>query len=286
MAAISVIIPAYNAEQYLARCLDSLLAQTFTDWEAIVVNDGSRDGTGALLERYAAGDARIRALTKVNGGVSAARNLGLEAATGTFLLFVDSDDFLHPQTMEICHAQALRDSSDLVAFTYSRSYRTRLLLRHLFHLKDTAPRFPHFRRPQSLVTDRLLDWATEYSRGEKGQDKRFLVKHCQPWRCLYRRDCIGHLRFPEGIIYEDFPWWGQVLLCVKKASILNLPLYYYYPNPRSYILSSRNTFKLESLRKALALAEPLFAGAPEQDRLLWERHFLQPFRAHLKRKQR
>ena len=130
MPIISVIIPAYNAAGYLERCLGSLRDQTFEDWEAVCVDDGSTDGTGALLDAFAAGDPRIRVIHKANEGVSVARNTGVSQAEGRYLLFVDSDDFLHPRTMEITFSLAERDGSDLVCFTYDHGYRTRLIVRH------------------------------------------------------------------------------------------------------------------------------------------------------------
>ena len=289
MPAISVIIPAYNAAAFLNCCLDSLLAQSFPDWEAICVDDGSTDGTAALLEHYAARDSRFRVVHQANAGVSAARNNALEQARGTFLLFVDSDDSLHPQTMELCHRLALRDGTDLVAFTYDRVWRTRLIIRHFLHLKDPASIPCRHYDPEAVeafVTDDILAHATEYSRPGPGQDSRTLVKHCQPWRCLYRRDRVGDLRFLPGIIYEDFPWWSAVLLRIRKATILNLPLYYYYPNRGSYILSSRENFKIESLRTAIAAAEKLYENVPPKDRERWERNFLQPFRDKLGKKEK
>ena len=101
MAAISVIIPVYNVEKYLRRCLDSVLNQTFSDWQAICVNDGSPDASDKILAEYAARDPRFVVVTKENGGLSDARNAGMEHATGEYIMYLDSDDFIHPQTMEI-----------------------------------------------------------------------------------------------------------------------------------------------------------------------------------------
>ena len=92
MPAISVIIPIYNVEKYLRRCLDSVLNQTFSDWEAICVNDGSPDGSAAILSEYAARDARFKIVNKPNGGLSDARNAGMAVATGDYILYLDSDD--------------------------------------------------------------------------------------------------------------------------------------------------------------------------------------------------
>lgn len=91
---ISIIIPVYNAELYLAKCVDSILSQTFRDWELLLIDDGSSDSSGYIIDRYADRDERIRAFHKANGGVSSARNLGVKEATGDWLTFIDADDFI------------------------------------------------------------------------------------------------------------------------------------------------------------------------------------------------
>ena len=96
----SVIVPAYNLEKLIPRCLDSLLAQTFAGWECVAVDDGSADGTGAVCDEYAAKDPRFTALHQENGGVSSARNAGIKAARAEHLLFLDGDDTLAPGTLE------------------------------------------------------------------------------------------------------------------------------------------------------------------------------------------
>lgn len=287
---ISAVIPVYNAEKYISRCLDSLIFQTFTDWEAVCVDDGSTDGSAGILDRYAAADPRIRVAHVENGGVSRARNTALEMVRGEFILFVDSDDFIHPQTMEICLAMISRSGSDLVAFTYDRAYRTRNMVRQLLRLGEGG--LPRFRKydVEKIVfmdTEDIYSVASEYSR-PAGIDPRWAVKHCQPWRCLYRSSAVGGLRFHEGIIYEDFPWWGAVLLKVRKSTVINLPLYYYYPNLRSYVNSSPSVYKIESLRTALREAEDLYSrgGATPYQRRIWEEHFLVPFRNKLKGKEK
>ena len=179
MATVSVIIPVYNAENFLARCLDSLRAQSFSDWEAICVDDGSKDGSAAILDGYGESDPRFRIMHKSNGGVSQARNDALELVSGEFLMFVDSDDFLHPQAMEICVAAAIRDKSDLVAFTYDRGFRTRLAIRHFLGLGDpSAFRFRRYRPEtvESRFTRDIFDWVTERSDGKvPGGPKRWAI---------------------------------------------------------------------------------------------------------------
>ena len=283
MPAISVIIPAFNASRFLDRCLRSLQEQTFQDWEAVFVDDGSTDGTGALLDRHAAGDSRIRVFHKANAGVSAARNEALKQAEGRYILFVDSDDFLHPQAMEITFGLAERDGSDVVSFTYDHVYRNRLMIRHLLHLPDPRRiRFRPFTDYETVVTDDIFSWATEYS----GHDRKPVARHCQPWRRLYRKSILEGIDFIPGIIYEDFPWWSEVLLRVRKATLTDLPLYFYDPNRTSYILSSREEFKIQSLRTAIQAAEKTYESVEPGIRERWEREFLRPFQEKLARKEK
>ena len=274
MPEISLIIPCYNVQTFLPRCLDSLLAQSFQDWEAVCVDDGSTDATVAILDAYAARDGRFRIIHQANAGVSCARNRALEEARGQYILFVDSDDLLHPQALEICLELAWRDGSDLVTFTYDHAWRTRLMVRHALHLGDPRSiRFPAIGEVESATTENIFYHATERSKHEDP----LATRHCQPWRCLYKKELLEGIPFIPGIIYEDFPWWSQVLLRVGKATLTRLPLYYYYPNPRSYIISSKEEYKIRSLVTAIAAAKEAYASVSPAIKGRWEQEFLQPF---------
>lgn len=281
---ISVVVPIYNVERYLHRALDSLLNQTYKEWEAILVDDGSTDGSSHIAEEYSERDHRFKVIHKPNGGLSDARNAGMELINGEFLIFLDSDDFLHPQLMELCIEAMQRDDSDMVAFTYHRAYRTMGFVRHFLHLGDPKPCFKHYENPPYMVTDNIFAYATEYT-CPKEIDKRWAVKHCQVWRCMYRTEAIKGIKFIVGINYEDFPWWSEVLLHIRRSTILNLPLYYYYPNPQSYILSADHTHKVMSLKKGIETSKRIYATAPEKKRETWERNFLVPFEQKLKKKE-
>lgn len=281
---ISVIVPIYNVERYLRRALDSILSQTYKDWEAILVNDGSTDSSGQIADKYAQRDSRFHVVHKKNGGLSDARNTGMKNVRGEFLLFLDADDFLHPQLMTLCIEAALRDNSDLIAFTYDRRYRVLNFVRHFFHLSDSVPRYQHYNNPPYLVTDDIFNYATEYSH-PKNIDSRWAVKHCQVWRCMYKTSRIRDIKFIKGINYEDFPWWSEVLLRINRCTILNLPLYFYYPNPQSYILSTNKTHKAISIKKSIETSKVLYTTAPENKKQAWERNFLTPFEQKLKRKE-
>ena len=142
MPKISVIIPIYNVEKYLRRCLDSVVAQTFTDWEAICVNDGSPDNSAQILAEYAERDSRFKGVTKENGGLSDARNAGIAVAKGTYVNFLDSDDLIHPQTFEIAYALIQQEDADIVSWYKDPLFRPHLLVRHAlgFNIDKTMPR--------------------------------------------------------------------------------------------------------------------------------------------------
>ena len=142
MPKISIIIPMYNVEKYLRRCLDSVLNQTFTDWTAICVDDGSPDKSGEIAEEYAARDKRFIVIHKENGGLSDARNAGMPYARGEYIMYLDSDDFIHPQTMEIAYNAIKKNKSDIVSFQYDRIYRPRLMVRHILHMNTDKAEGP------------------------------------------------------------------------------------------------------------------------------------------------
>ena len=113
---VDIIIPVYNVEAYLRRCLNSMLAQTYTHWRAICVDDGSTDGSPAILDEYAAKDSRFKVIHQENGGLSHARNEGMAVADAEYVMFVDSDDFfIHPQTLELAVGLIERDDTDMVS---------------------------------------------------------------------------------------------------------------------------------------------------------------------------
>lgn len=120
---ISVIIPVYNAEKYLAKCIESILTQTYEKFELILVDDGAKDNSGKICDEYAAKDERIKVIHKKNGGVSSARNTGIESAKGEFIAFVDSDDWLEENSLEILHREITMENADLAAGAFVRIVR-------------------------------------------------------------------------------------------------------------------------------------------------------------------
>ena len=253
MPAISIIIPMYGVEKYLRRCLDSVQNQTFTDWQAICVNDGSPDKSGEIAKEYAKKDKRFVVIDKENGGLSDARNVGMAHASGDYILYIDSDDFIHPQTLEIAYSLALRDGSDIVSFTYDRIYRPQLMVRHKLGLDtdNVIPRRMHkkynLNKIKTRVTDDVYEYATEQTHNKFNPKRKWLIKHCQVWKNLYRRELIADIPFIKGILFEDFPWWSRVMLRNPRVTIAPLPLYFYIPNFGGIVLSAKQLRIIKSL---------------------------------------
>lgn len=283
-ALISVIIPIYNVERYLRRALDSLIAQSHDRWEAILVDDGSPDACDVIADEYPRKDTRFKVIHKENEGVSKARNVGMEQACGKYTLFLDPDDFFHPQLMELCIKAAEAEDADMVTFTYHHYYRTINKLRHFLHLPDSRPTFRQYGDVRYVTTDNIFDYATEYSHPKDIADRRWAVKHCQPCFRMYRTDIVRAIPFIEGIRFEDFPWWSEVLLRVHRCVILNLPLYYYYPNPRSFLLSSDSRQQADHLEQSIIASRKIYEDAPPEKKALWEKRFLTPFQHYLDKK--
>ena len=187
---VSVITPVYNTEKYLDECIGSILLQSMTDFELLLIDDGSTDGSGAICDRYAEKDKRIRVFHIPNGGVSAARNLGLDNARGEFVVFVDSDDRITPD-----HLRQLADSDigeDGVAFT------------NLFEERPASGRYPHGHTRIYAIPDCRITGGREACMPVLAQ---LLRRHCLGWTCnkMFSRATIERhgLRFDRSIRYAE-----------------------------------------------------------------------------------
>lgn len=210
---ISVIIPIYNTAEYLMRCLDSILNNTYQNLEVICINDGSTDESAVILERYAAADSRIICVNKANAGVSAARNTGLDLATGDFIAFVDSDDWVHPQYFEILMQYANSQNADIVACNLSRVFTL-----------DIAPYVTY---TYNMMTCKLLQFEDVVSNS--------LLKRIVCVR-VYSKALIDQLRFDTALMWgEDTVFNLSVLLNKENLCFawVNVPLYFYYSRDTS-----------------------------------------------------
>lgn len=202
MPYFSIIIPVYNVAPYLRECLDSVLKQTFTDWEAICVDDGSTDGSGAILDEYAAKDKRFRVIHQANGGVSAARNVALEAATGEWVTFLDADDKIDTERLKALFIIARKHKSiDWIHETKyaAKSYR--------YNVETEC----------ELIVENvfLVGW-------EILKQNALLVLN------TFRRDSIANVKFPVGVRYaEDDIFELRCLPQCKTAAFASYCGYWY-----------------------------------------------------------
>ena len=204
---ISVIVPVYKVEAYLGRCVDSLLTQTYENLEIILVDDGSPDNSGKLCDDYAARAPRIRVIHKENGGLSSARNAGIDAARGEYLGFVDSDDWLDEHTYEWLMDMALTENVKLVcAGRYDFSSWTG---------EKTVGLCPKKREIISgeELARRIFRWDNvDSAAGDK----------------LYHRSLFRDLRYPLGVVSEDIPVTYRTALAAGRVGMLDRPVYYYF----------------------------------------------------------
>ena len=209
MCRVSVIVPVYQVEAYLAKCLDSILAQTFTDFELILVDDGTRDDCPRIMTRYAAMDARIRCIHKENGGLSSARNAGLDIARGEYIAFVDSDDTVEPTMLADAVAAAQRTGAQLVIYNYRLVTEDGVQNAYL-PMKDETLDID-----QMGLANYFYRYWMPYVHGQEA------------WCRLYRRDIIeqNHLRYApnDEIFAEDTLFSAMYLMHVHTLAALTKP---------------------------------------------------------------
>ena len=253
-------MPCFNVEEHLASALESVLSQTFADFEVVAVDDGSTDATPARLAEYAARDPRIRVFTQPNRGVSAARNRGLDAAQGTYIFFVDPDDRAHPEMLAKGIDAMVRSGADCCLFAYRRrigdsgEWRTMNLqgdYRYTTNAAILEGFFPHlfgYSNAQARVWGRRGDWTHGREEGSV----------C---RGVYRRELIAQakIRFDETIVlYEDAMFNCEYLLAAQSMTCLDEPLYDYTLRPHGAVNENNrsralfvNKGRLLARRKAL-----------------------------------
>lgn len=233
---ISIITPVYNAEKYIHKCVDSIIAQTFTDWELILVDDGSPDSSGRICDVYADQDFRIRVIHKQNGGVSAARQTGLDAAQGEYVIHADPDDWIDSNMLEELYAKAKQTDADVVICDY--------------YTNSGEKQTYNKQEPTSLESKKVL---CDLFQQLHGSCCNKLAR-----RVCYSRYCI---RFPEGINYcEDLLTWVQFFKNEDvKIAYLPKAFYHYWQNPNS-ITNKLSRKNYEGLQRFLVMLEDILIG--------------------------
>lgn len=227
MPKVSIIVPVYKTEKYLNRCIDSILVQTFTDFELILVDDGSPDRCGEICDEYADRDSRIKVIHKKNGGLSEARNFGLEIVQGDFIGFVDSDDYIESDMYESLYNACIDNDLDLSMCGRYDVYKDKKT--PLFTLEEREI------WTSDLAISNLLIWNNIDS---------------AVWDKLFKRTLFNNIRFPVGKYNEDIYILPKIIHNSQKIVHIGEPKYYYYHRFDSITTETFSEKKLDLIEAA------------------------------------
>lgn len=253
---ISIIVPVYNVEKYIHKCIDSILDQTFTNFELILVDDGSTDNSGKICDEYAESDSRVKVIHKKNGGLSDARNTGIDVARGKYLGFVDSDDYIADDMYETLYNNLIKNSADMSVCGIYHRY--------------VGNQYPECSENNFMVLD-TKDALKEVLIGEK-----FSVPACNK---LYKKNLFDNIRYPVGKLSED-AFITPILISKCDKVVVTTEPKYYYIHRRGSITSSYFKMKdfnvLEAYKINLDLVKSKFPDLYEQAmfRYLWAHMYL------------
>lgn len=213
MPLISIIVSVYDVELYIHRCIDSILAQTFIDFELILVDDGSPDNSGGICDEYAKCDERVSVIHKQNGGLSSARNAGIEAAKGEYLVFVDSDDVIHPQFLQILYCAFEKSNVDIA-------------MGRLCRFKDDTDL-----QKMQMVQDVFFNYCNGLEILNCLFDKEeFIPIFVSVCGKLFKRRLFEEIRFPEGRLFEDEFITYRLYYLANMVGFIDKNMYYYFVN--------------------------------------------------------
>lgn len=223
---ISIIVPVYNVEDFLYKCVSSIMNQTYKNLEIILVNDGSTDGSLIICNELKVSDSRIKVINKFNGGLSSARNAGLEIATGELISFIDSDDWIEPDFIELLYNGIVIYDADIsvVHFTRVRDFNK---IEFSTTTQNSWLVFDRFHAMETLFSNNLIG----YSAVNK----------------LYKRYLFTEIRYPEGRIMEDKGTTYKLVHKVNKVVVNKSPKYHYYLRMNSIIRSKFNSKYFDSI---------------------------------------
>ncbi|SCZ79715.1 glycosyltransferase [Pseudobutyrivibrio xylanivorans] len=216
---ITVIVPIYNVEKYIHKCVDSILNQTYSNLEIFLVDDGSPDGCPQICDEYAQKDSRIKVIHKKNGGLSDARNVAIDVMTGKYVTFVDSDDYLSLDCIESMYNALVSNDADLAVCNYAYITEDNQIINH----PKCSGKIEVFGQEEALYE--LLD-SRKYSNSA--------------WGKLYRADYFEDVRYPFGKIYEDVPTTYKLFMKADKVAYVEQTNYFYLYNIKAI---SKQAFK-------------------------------------------
>ena len=218
---ISIIVPVYNVEQYIKRCLDSISRQTYKKIEIIIIDDGSKDASADICERCAMADSRIIFIKKENEGAGYTRNIGIDVAKGDYIFFVDSDDYIMPNCIERLLKVALEENADIVKCSWIEGK------------EDNYNVIPK-KKKYKIYSNIHAFYTREMNIAVHGK--------------LYRNSIIGDIRYPKETTYDDEFFTYKLIYNASKIVILDEPYYYYYFNPNSIMHGKKGMMHLQYIR--------------------------------------
>lgn len=229
MATISIIVPVYNVDKYLDKCIKSILEQTFKDFELILVNDGSKDKSEEICEYYKEKDKRVKVINKENGGVSSARNAGLKIAEGKYVGFVDQDDWIDNIMYEKMYEVIMDTKSDIVICDFCKEYEGKIISKQ--KNKNIKNKVEIFNNIQAL-------------------EQLYKVKYTYvvAWNKLYKRELFNDIKYKEGVICEDEFIIHHLYFQSKRVVHIYEEMYHYFQRPGSIINSSYNIKRLDKIK--------------------------------------
>lgn len=244
---VSVIVPVYNVENYLEKCLNSLINQTLKEIEIIVVNDGTLDNSQTIIDEYKCKYSdKITSLKKENGGLSSARNFGLKYATGEFVAFVDSDDYVEPNMFELMYKKAKDYNYDIVCCSHYEVRDDNIEIKKISNIEGVE------------------------------EKNRYLFQSICAWDKLIKRKLIidNNWSFPEGIWYEDFASTPALALFTDKIGYVDEPLYYYLIRNGSIMNQVTYNKKMEDIFKSYSCIRKKIQEHPNYEKINYEFEFM------------
>lgn len=245
---ISIIVPVYNVEDYLEKCLNSIVQQTYKNIEIIVVDDGSTDGSSGIIKNYSNKDQRITVISKKNGGLSSARNAGLKKARGEYICFVDSDDWISDSYVKDMLDTALKDGSDIVICNMEYIDSNGVINKYTPKIMNAS----------------TLDKKNSIKKLLLGKEYRFHATNK-----LFRKNLFDGITFAEGKLYEDvFTTW-KLFVASDRASLLPKTLYYYLQKRTGSILNTKfneKRFDILSAMDEILTNKQIIAATTKKER--------------------
>ncbi|MGL5989242.1 glycosyltransferase family 2 protein [Cetobacterium sp.] len=223
MIKISIIVPVYKVEPYLRKCIDSILAQTFKDFELILVDDGSPDSCGDICDEYAKKDKRIKVIHKKNGGQSSARNAGLDIAEGEYIGFVDSDDWIETDMYEILYNLCVANNCEISCISSKIIYPEKIIIRDSNELK----KYTRDEAMKELIRGKVFDEVV--------------------WTKLFKKQIMKGFRFKEGIKYEDTDFTYKIVYRCNSLVYLGKPVYNYLKREGSTMANALEEISIDHI---------------------------------------